>query len=582
MILALSSNAVRLPFITILFTLLTSEPGYAQTQCDGPYAGQKLTDEDLAPVLARHEAWARDLAQGKVSLEGEDARRANLCRATLRYANLQGRVLTGIQLHSANLNRAHLRETDLFGADLRYAYLGGADMRGAILQASRLQGARLIDTKLQGVDLREVNLHSANMAGALLQGANLKRARLPGANLTLANLSDADLTLADVRGAGLSGAKLQGATLTGAKFQGAELNGAELQGADLYEARFQEATLVRAKLDGTNLTNTQLQEANLSGAQLQQAILVRANLESASLFGANLQGANLRAANLRSATLTDTDLKGAILSRADLTNAQYEPLSGPDKAFLGGVLGLADIQFDLMEGKETGAILLRAALRDVGLRDLEREVTYALHREKQEQLWATKEGNQGNRFEAAFRYFFFELTCLYGLAPTRPLNILGFSLFCFAFVYMLIPVAARRGRAGIWLTWPNAPGYPLENEAGSHRVTYASFVSVEASSGVAAQRFFPNFQKSKAVKAWLRIPFAWICLPLFGLWFSLLSAFHFGRHERSFNSLLVHLQPRVYILQPTGWVRSLAGVQTLISLYLLGLWLLATFGRPFG
>ena len=572
-----------LPVLSALLTcLFTIKLGYAQTQCDGPYVGQTLTIEELSTILTKHEAWAQDLAQGKASLEGEDERRANLCKATLMYADLRNRVLTGIRLHSANLNRAALHGADLFGADLRYAYLGGADMRGAILQASLMQGAKLVDTKLQEVDLREVSLHGANMAGALLQGANLKRARLPGANLTLADLRGADLTLADVRGAGLSGAKLQDAILTGAKFQDAELNGTELQGADLYEAKFQRVTLVRAKLNGTNLTNTQLQEANLAGAQMQQAILVRANLERAVLFGANLQEANLRSTNLRSATLTDADLRGAILSRANLTNARYEPLSGPDEAFLGGLRGLTQIQFDVTNNKDTGVKLLRAALRDIGLRDLEREVTYVLHRTEREQLWTKPDGSRRDRLKAGFRYLFFELTCLYGLAPTRPLGILCFGLFGFACVYILVPLVVRRGRAGIWLVWPKACAYRGEEETGSHRVTREFFSSDMNSSDSTAQCFFPNFQKRVANSSWLRIPFFSVCLPLFGLWFSVLSAFHFGMQERSPSVWLARLQPRAYVLQPTGWVRSLAGVQALLSLYLLGLWLFATFWRPFG
>jgi hypothetical protein len=41
------------------------------------------------------------------------------------------------------------------------------------------------------------------------------------------------------------------------------------------------------------------------------------------------------------------------------------------------------------------------------------------------------------------------------------------------------------------------------------------------------------------------------------------------------------LQPREYTLRATGWVRFVSGLQSLISVYLIALWVLTYFGRPF-
>jgi hypothetical protein len=35
------------------------------------------------------------------------------------------------------------------------------------------------------------------------------------------------------------------------------------------------------------------------------------------------------------------------------------------------------------------------------------------------------------------------------------------------------------------------------------------------------------------------------------------------------------------VLRATGWVRFVAGLQSLLSIYLLALWVLTYFGRPF-
>jgi hypothetical protein len=41
------------------------------------------------------------------------------------------------------------------------------------------------------------------------------------------------------------------------------------------------------------------------------------------------------------------------------------------------------------------------------------------------------------------------------------------------------------------------------------------------------------------------------------------------------------MQPREYILRATGWVRFFSGLQSVVSVYLLALWALTYFGRPF-
>jgi hypothetical protein len=60
-----------------------------------------------------------------------------------------------------------------------------------------------------------------------------------------------------------------------------------------------------------------------------------------------------------------------------------------------------------------------------------------------------------------------------------------------------------------------------------------------------------------------------------------LSPFHIGFRELNVGTWLARLQTREYTLRATGWVRAVAGVQSLLSVYLLALWALTYFGRPF-
>jgi hypothetical protein len=67
----------------------------------------------------------------------------------------------------------------------------------------------------------------------------------------------------------------------------------------------------------------------------------------------------------------------------------------------------------------------------------------------------------------------------------------------------------------------------------------------------------------------------------FGLFFSILSAFSIGWREINVRTWIVRLQRQEYILRATGWVRTVSGVQSLMSVYLMTLWILTYFGRLF-
>jgi hypothetical protein len=49
----------------------------------------------------------------------------------------------------------------------------------------------------------------------------------------------------------------------------------------------------------------------------------------------------------------------------------------------------------------------------------------------------------------------------------------------------------------------------------------------------------------------------------------------------SVGTWLSRAQPRNFALDATGWVRTVSGIQSLLSVYLLAIWLLTYFGRPF-
>lgn len=69
--------------------------------------------------------------------------------------------------------------------------------------------------------------------------------------------------------------------------------------------------------------------------------------------------------------------------------------------------------------------------------------------------------------------------------------------------------------------------------------------------------------------------FAW------ALYFSMLSAFHIGWRDLNVGTWLTRMQFTEFALRGRGWVRFTSGLQPLISVYLVAIWALTYFGRPF-
>ena len=206
------------------------------------------------------------------------------------------------------------------------------------------------------------------------------------------------------------------------------------------------------------LGNVNFQKTSFNGnSHFVGCRFTRANFSSASFNGmvdfssavfngivdfssARLENANLRNVKMRNAVLIDTNIKDAIISGVDLTGSQYEPNSTPYKGSLGGLKGLITVWFK--EGQQSGLVQLRAALKESGLRDLEREVTYAIEHGKTTYApW----------YEKWPKHLLFEWTCGYGLNSLRPLLILLILILVFSIPYIVS--LSRKSEEGIWMEW---------------------------------------------------------------------------------------------------------------------------------
>jgi hypothetical protein len=370
------------------------------------------------------------------------------------------------------------------------------------------------------------------------------RANLCNADLGGAKLNEADLFEAKLNKANLSGAELNKAILVGAELNEATLFGAELNEANLFGAKLNKAILVAAELNEADLSLAELNEANLFGAKLNKATLEEAKLNKA----------NLSEAQLQEAIMISGSVAGAHLDHADLTAAHYAPNSPAPDGYVARIKGLQTVTFPY--GEEVGLVQLRDLLQKAGLRDLERQATFAIENGRTNNSIANWRENPKGAVDGVFRKVAFDFTTRYGLDPARPLFIIV------AIWALLIPVY-------LWPIW-RQPAYSKRG-SGIYRVSPKDRIEVRSDGE-------PTLDNPARVE---RLHVRGISSLGWSAYFSLLSAFQIGFREFSVGTWLARAQPRIFALEATGWVRTMSGLQSLLSVYLLAMWLLTYFGRPF-
>ncbi len=397
-----------------------------------------------------------------------------------------------------------------------------------------LENAFLFKAKLQNQ-----NLQYANLRGALLMSADLR-----GADLTGANLEGADLSFAELDNAKLIGANLKDAKLFFANARSAFLNQVDLRGARIRDINLEDASLGNIDGRGILMYKAKLARANLIQAKLEKAQFLYSDLTDVLLRDADLEGAEFVRTNLEGANLTNAILLAVTLNGTRLGRAIFEPQVGmypDDNAFLSvHPEGLEQLRY---EKRPEGLVKMRAVYRNAGYRERERQLTFAIKRSEYDAL-----KNNGHWIKAELQWLLFDCPVAYGLYPGRALKWLICLIVLFGLYYSYAFARPNAQKSfGIWRVWPN-DRTPLPSDR----------------------------SESELIKK-TSIPWA---LGL-GFYFSLLSAFHIGWRDFSVGSWLSRLQPIGYAMTPTGWVRVFSGIQSLFSVYLLAMWFLFYFGRPF-
>jgi hypothetical protein len=408
------------------------------------------------------------------------------------------------------------------------------------------------------------------LCNASLQSLDLSRRDLTGADLRWADLSSTNLT-----GAHLARADLTGASLEGTNLQSAELSYATIEDVAAWDADFRNASLNYAKMRRSKFPQAHFDKARLSNADLEETEFEDATLISADLTGAKLKMADLSSSDLTGAELREADLESAHLSNANLTRCWFEPVSVPSSGHISDLRGVATVRF--RPGGSGGLVLLRKKLEESGQRELEREVTYVIESRNTSFLLGMKSGrfrggeyaedswaewtrqlrhNPADWLNGAFRWLAFDLTTGYGLAPGRALRLLAVLFVLMTPVYATAIRLHKRpgGLTGIYRVWP------------ANRIERGSPWEAVLQKDGTIERVHAE---------------SWLTALTLGLYFSALSTFRLGWRDLNVGSWFASAQSREYSMVAVGWPRVAAGCQSLLGVYLLAIWALTYFGRPF-
>jgi hypothetical protein len=345
-----------------------------------------------------------------------------------------------------------------------------------------------------------------------------------------------DKDRADLCGARIVGLSLKGADLRFARFMGARLENVDLSGVNASWSYWRRAGLKdvakkgRVNLYGADLTGLIATNDDMSSWNFENTDL------SFAIFGQVVfEGANLDAAILAGATFRDAIMKDATFYKAQFAHTRLEIRPGqlPVIPSLRDCTGLTSLL--TLNGGEATLVEIREQLRKAGFDYQAQQVNYAIN------SFSEQNGFPGAK---SLNYILFGISNAYGMKPQRPLATGLLLIPIFSLFYIAALFSRGQGRqTGIWL---------LRN---------------------------PPRTNPKRIMRPVRLWSA-NCSPLLiGVWFSVLSAFRIGWHEFNVGDWIARIQQSDYRLEGGGWVKSIAGIQSLISVYLLALALAAYLNK---
>jgi uncharacterized protein YjbI with pentapeptide repeats len=189
----------------------------------------------------------------------------------LREADLSRMVLSGADLHGADMYQVNLVKAECSHVDLSDAFLPGA-----VLHGSDLSYADLRRTVLTRAECYAVTFDFANMEGVMMEDCRVFRSTFSHCILSGAGFNSSAFANTEFGHADLSKSFLKYCTLVGCNFSNANLSGSHVYGVSVWDAVLDTAN--QSDLVITHESKAPIQVDNLEVAQFIYLLLNNQNI----------------------------------------------------------------------------------------------------------------------------------------------------------------------------------------------------------------------------------------------------------------------------------------------------------------
>ena len=344
-----------------------------------------------------------------------------------------------------------------------------------------------------------------------------------------------------------------------------ELNMVVAQGGEIYRLNIDDLWMVKSDYRAGTIAQTVLRNARFMKSDLRHADLVALDIYQSDFTKANLAGASLNTVEFSCSNEVYLDNAGPgchNFSEATFIGAAYEVFeSNSIKAEL-QIAGVKGIEHWYVEDiKATPTIYpFRASLIAKGMTSEAKAITYVINKSIDDFIF--RESDDSVELLLAYlRNTLFDKTVKYGADPSHALLVLMYVFIYFTIFYVayaiVCKVALSPSRFSLVIK-VNDTSFPLNRY----------FEDAPQTNWHIGPRTTPNLIRA--------IRFAGHIF-----WFSLLSSFHIGWRDLNLGTWLSRLQPRHFVYEPSGVLRVVSGIQSLVSVFLVALCVVSSFGHPF-
>jgi len=282
---------------------------------------------------------------------------------------------------------------------------------------------------------------------------------------------------------------------------------------------------------GSIIQYMKLYKKNLFGADLSNTLFFKTELNESNLNNSTLKGASFIATNLKNTNFTNVDLSETRFNDVNVDGLIFEPTKIPK---LSNFNSIANLQRITYRNSPRSLIALRTSYLSSGLILEARKVNFAIHH--------TELINHPTLM-SFIKYIFIEKTVGWGLHVWRPITWLLFITAIMSFVYSTA-IIRRCDR--------------------NHTPGSISIHTLNA--------------KNEIIKTSRLISDSWVSAILNGLKFSAFTSLNINWKDINIGNWTTRLYKNPASYSAVGLIRTLSGIQSLLSLYLFALWLLALFG----